>query len=133
MQRLNPNHNAGLGPAGRAAWGRSPTCPVAKHAGRRPALQERGVTTIQLLVILVPVLFGFIGFAVDLGQLYLIRGELKVAASSMALAAAQKLIGTDQAVTDATNAARLAIDDSSGFANKYNFGGLAIGQTNGFL
>ena len=52
---------------------------------------ERGATTIQLLVILVPVLFGFIGFAVDLGQLYLVRGELKVAANSMALAAAQKL------------------------------------------
>jgi Flp pilus assembly protein TadG len=97
------------------------------------AQRERGVTTIQLLVILVPVLFGFIGFAVDLGQLYLIRGELKVAANSMALAAAQKLIGTDQGITDATNAAHLAIDNSSGFGNKYNFGGLAIGQTNGFL
>lgn len=94
---------------------------------------ERGATTIQLLVILVPVLFGFIGFAVDLGQLYLIRGELKVAANSMALAAAQKLIGTDQAISAATNAAHLAINDSSGFANKYNFGGLTIGQTNGFL
>ncbi len=94
---------------------------------------ESGVTTIQLLVILVPVLFGFIGFAVDLGQLYLIRGELKTAASSMALAAAQKLIGTEQGITDATNASHLAIDDSSGFANKYNFGGLAIGQANGFL
>lgn len=98
-----------------------------------PALQEYGATTIQLLVILVPVLFGFIGFAVDLGQMYLIRGELKVAANSMALAAAQRLIGTDQAITDATNAAHLAIDDSSRLANKYNFGGLAIGQTNGFL
>ena len=95
--------------------------------------RERGVTTIQLLVILVPVLLGFAGFAVDLGQLYLIRGELKTAANSMALAAAQKLIGTDQAVTDATNAAHLAIDASSGFANKYNFGSLVIGQTNGFL
>jgi Flp pilus assembly protein TadG len=85
------------------------------------------------LVILVPVLFGFIGFAVDLGQLYLIRGELKTAASSMALAAAQRLIGTDQGITDATNASHLPIDDSSGFANKYNFGGLTIGQANGFL
>ncbi len=91
------------------------------------------MTTIQLLVILVPVLFGFIGFAVDLGQLYLIRGELKTAASSMALAAAQKLIGTDQGITDATTASHLPIDNSSGFANKYNFGGLAIGQANGFL
>ena len=103
--------------------------PSRKH----PGANERGVTTIQLLVILVPVLFGFIGFAVDLGQLYMIRGELKAAASSMALASAQKLIGTDQGVTDATTASRLPIDDSSGLANKYNFGGLTIGQTNGFL
>jgi len=84
-------------------------------------------------VILVPVLFGFIGFAVDLGQMYLIRGELKTAASSMALAAAQKLIGTDQGIADASAAAQLAIDTSSGVGNRYNFGELAIGQANGFL
>src|SRR5438105_9455899 len=76
-------------------------CPQVRKA-------QRGVTTVQLLVILVPVLFGFIGFAVDLGQLYLIRGELKVAANAMALSAAQKLIGTDQGITDATTAAQLA-------------------------
>lgn len=95
--------------------------------------KERGVTTVQVLVILVPVLFGFIGFAVDLGQMYLIRGELKTAASSMALAAAQKLIGTDQGITNATAAAQLPIETASGFGNKYNFGELAIGQSNGFL
>ena len=41
-----------------------------------------------MLVILVPVLFGLIGFAVDLGRLYMVRGELKTAANAMALAAA---------------------------------------------
>ena len=94
---------------------------------------ERGVTSVQVLVILVPVLFGLIGFAVDLGQLYLIRGELKVAANAMALAAAQQLIGTDQGIANASTAAQIPITDSGGFADKYNFGGLLIGQSNGFL
>jgi len=81
---------------------------------------------VQLLVIMVPVLFGLIGFAVDLGTLYSIRGELKTASDSMALAAAQHLIGTNQGLSDATSAAQLS-------TNKYNYGGLVIGQTNGFL
>lgn len=86
-----------------------------------------------MLFILVPVLFGLIGFAIDLGQLYLAKGELKAAANAMALAAAQRLIGTDQASNDATTAARLTLDNSTGFGNKYNFGSLVIGQSNGFL
>jgi Flp pilus assembly protein TadG len=82
---------------------------------------------------MVPVLFGFMGFAIDLGRLYLIRGELKTAANAMALAAAQKLIGTDASIGNATSAAQLAIDNSGGFANKYNFGGNVIGETTGNL
>jgi Flp pilus assembly protein TadG len=71
------------------------------------------------------------GFAIDLGQLYLIRSELKSAANSMALAAASKLIGTDAALDTATNTARLTIGDQ--FGNKYNFAGLTIGETTGNL
>lgn len=82
-----------------------------------------------MLVILVPVLFGLIGFAVDLGMLYVAKGELKAAANSMALAAAQKLIGTDASTGSAAAAAQLTIENSSGFGNKYNFNGLPIGQT----
>ena len=100
---------------------------------RNQSSSSRGATAVQLLVILVPVLFALMGFAVDLGQLYLSRGELKSAANAMALAAAQKLIGTDQAPTDATSAARFTLDNSTGFANKYNFGSLVIGQSNGTL
>ncbi len=100
---------------------------------QRSSRNERGATGIQVLVILVPVLFGMIGFAVDLGQLYLIRGELKVAANAMALSAAQQLVGTDQGMVNATTAAQIPIDNASGFANKYNFGGLVIGQSSGFL
>jgi len=84
-----------------------------------------------MLVILVPVLFGLIGFAVDLGMLYVAKGELKAAANSMALAAAQRLIGTDAATGAAGTAALLTVENASGFGNKYNFNGRAIGQTTG--
>ena len=38
---------------------------------------RKGAVSLQMLVILVPVLFAFMGFAVDLGRLYMVRGELK--------------------------------------------------------
>jgi Flp pilus assembly protein TadG len=97
------------------------------HAGRK------GTVSLELLIILVPVIFGLMGFAVDLGRLYLIRAELKTAAQAMALAAAQKLIGTDMAAELATAAANAVLDSESGYGNRYNFGGLAIGTTTGML
>ena len=57
---------------------------------------KRGALTIQFLVIMVPVVLGMMGFAVDLGRMYLVRGELNQAASAMAIAAASKLNGTDR-------------------------------------
>jgi len=88
---------------------------------------------VQLLVLLVPVIFGLMGFAVDLGRLYLIRGELKTAANAMALAAAQQLIGTEEAPNRATEAALLTLDQGSGIGNRYNFGMLQLGQSTGLL
>jgi len=58
--------------------------------------------SIQMLVLLAPVIFGLMGFAVDLGRLYLIRGELTQTAESMATAAAARLIGTETATADGT-------------------------------
>jgi Flp pilus assembly protein TadG len=89
--------------------------------------------SLQLLVIMVPVFFGLMGFAFDLGRLYLIRGELNEATSAMAIAAAQQLIGTSAALDNATAAAQETLDDSSGHADKYNFGALQIGQSTGLL
>ncbi len=93
----------------------------------------RGAVSIQLVVIMVPVIFGMMGFAVDLGRLYLIRGELNQAANAMALAAASKLIGTTAALDDANTAAQLTLDNTLSTGNKYNFGSLQIGQTTGIL
>jgi hypothetical protein len=81
----------------------------------------------------VPVLFGLIGFAIDLGIMYVVKGELKTAANSMALAAAQQLIGTDAATDAASAAAQLTVLNSANVGNKYDFNGLAIGQTNNNL
>jgi Flp pilus assembly protein TadG len=96
-----------------------------------PFPPERGSVSVQILVILVPVLFGFMGFAVDLGRLYMARAELKAAANSAAIAAAQRLIGTDASIESATTAGALTM--RAEFGNKYDFGGLPIGQTTGTL
>jgi len=89
--------------------------------------------SLQLAVIMVPVLFGMMGFAIDLGRLYLIRGELNQAANAMALAAAAQLIGTTASLDNATAAEQQSLDDSNHLGNKYNFGSLVIGQTTGNL
>jgi Flp pilus assembly protein TadG len=94
---------------------------------------ECGATAVQMLVILVPVLFGLIGFAIDLGVMYVVKGELKAAANSMALAAAQQLIGTDVATDAASAAAQLTVLNGANVGNKYDFNGLPIGQTTGNL
>jgi Flp pilus assembly protein TadG len=88
---------------------------------------------MQVLVLMVPVFFGFMGFAIDLGRLYMARNELKTAANAMAIAAAQRLNGTESAIEAATLYARIPIDATSGVANKYDFGGSTIGESNGTL
>ena len=84
--------------------------------------------SLQLAVILVPVVFGMMGFALDLGRLYLVRGELSQAAAAAAIAAATQLNGTaaslDRAGAVATQTLAL---------NRYNFGSLTLGQDTGNL
>jgi Flp pilus assembly protein TadG len=84
--------------------------------------------SLPLLVIMVPVLFGMMGFALDLGRLYLIRGELHQAANAMALAAAANLNQTAFANTAIANAL-----PPNGPTYSYNFAGLPLGQTTGNL
>lgn len=86
-----------------------------------------------MLVILAPVLLVLMGLAVDLGRLYLIKGELKAAANAMALAGARNLVGTEQSTGLATANAQTAIQISSNLGNKYDFAGLTIGQESNLL
>lgn len=94
---------------------------------------RRGATSLQVLVILVPVLFGFMGFAVDLARLYLVRMELQTAANAAALAAASRLAGADIATAQADEQARATLNASSGFGNLYDLGAVEIGQGTGLL
>jgi Flp pilus assembly protein TadG len=89
--------------------------------------------SVQLLVILIPVIFGLMGFAIDLGRLYLVKAELAQTTNAMALAAAQRLIGNATAIDNANAAAELTLNDASGHANRYNFGSLIVGQSSGLL
>jgi Flp pilus assembly protein TadG len=85
------------------------------------------------VVVLVPVIFALIGFGLDLGILYSIKGELKTAANAAALAAAAQLIGTDQAGITAAAAAAATYETTTGLGNRYYFHGLPIGQTTNTL
>ena len=96
------------------------------HRSRR----QTGATTIQVLVLMVPVIMGLIGFAFDLGRLYSARNDLKMAANSMALAMATQLIGTDASTGTAPTVGQLTIDNTGGLGNKYDFNGNLIGQDN---
>ena len=89
--------------------------------------------SMQVLVLMVPVFFGFMGFAIDLGRLYMARNELKTAANAMALAAAQRLNGTESAIEAATLYARIPIDATNGPANKYDFSFLAPCPSSGLI
>lgn len=92
--------------------------------------REAGGLSLPFLVILVPVVLGMMGFALDLGRMYLIRAELNQAASAMAIASAQQLNGTVAATSAATAAANATIDPGSTDSNAYNFGSLIVGQGN---
>jgi Flp pilus assembly protein TadG len=99
----------------------------------RTRTNSRGAVSIQLVVILVPVLFGFIGFAYDLGRLYSIRGELNQAANAMALAAAAKLNGTEAALDRASTAAAGTLADGNGNGNPYDFSHVFLNTGTAFL
>lgn len=82
---------------------------------------------------MVPVMFGLMGFAVDLGRLYLIRGELNQAANAMAMAAAKDLNGTSGSLEIAGQDALATVSDGQSDSNRYNFGSLFIGDSSGLL
>lgn len=86
-----------------------------------------GATQVYVAILMGTVLFGFLGFAVDLGRLYLIRGELNAAAEAMALAAGQELIGTNAAADLAQSAVDLAQVAGAGNDNRFDFGANAVG------
>lgn len=83
---------------------------------------------MQMIVLLGTALLVFMGFAFDLGRLYVNRAELKTIANAMALAAAQNLIGTEQSIANAQTAARQAASVVGNQGNRYDFGGITLGE-----
>ena len=94
---------------------------------------EGGTASFQLVVLLVPVVFGLMGFAVDLGRMYSARNDLKIAANSIAQAAAVQLAGTAASIENATTAGMYAVSTTNGRGNMYDFGGLAVGESSANL
>ncbi|GAA4338823.1 pilus assembly protein TadG-related protein [Variovorax defluvii] len=65
--------------------------------------RQRGAVILTAALMLL-FLLGFMGIAIDLGRLFVVKSELQTAMDSCALAAAQELDGQGTALTRATNA-----------------------------
>lgn len=74
---------------------------MSSHAGIGYRQDGAIVVTLALILFL---LVGFMGIALDLGHLFVIRTELQTAMDACALAGAQELNGASDALTRATNA-----------------------------
>ena len=72
---------------------------------KRPHQNRRGAMAVLLAVMLI-VLFAFLAFAVDLGNVYVTRSQLQNAADAAALAGAQQLAEGESATT----ARQVAVD-----------------------
>ena len=83
--------------------------------------RERGAVIITTALFLL-FLLGFMGIALDLGHLFVVKTEMQTAMDSCALAAAQELDGSADALSRATGAGTTA-----GNLNKINFQGAAAG------
>lgn len=98
---------------------------------RRPSLRhcrparQRGVVAI-VVGLMLAVLIGFIGLALDGGRLYLTKTELQNAADACALAASYELTGSPTIPAAAFNRADAA-GRTVAQLNRFNFQGTAIG------
>ncbi|NRR31830.1 pilus assembly protein TadE [Oxalobacteraceae bacterium] len=86
----------------------------ARRAGPRPARpsSQRGAVAITFTLMML-VMFGFIGMALDLAQLYHRKTELQDLADGAALAAARQLNGTAAGITSAAPPPSTAAADAS--------------------
>lgn len=82
--------------------------------------KERGQAGIFVLLMLVFVLLGFLGLALDVGRFQVIQAELQVAADAAALAAATRLIGTANSAANAGLTGQAPFDVTNGNDNRFN-------------
>lgn len=74
------------------------------HSSRSTRLWRQGGTIVVTLALLMFLLLGFMGLALDFGHLFVIRTELQTSVDACALAAAEELNGLPDALTRANNA-----------------------------
>jgi hypothetical protein len=70
--------------------------------GRLKKLNNKGVAVV-LIALMMVVLVAFVGLAVDIGYMYIAKGQLQNAADAAALAGASKLPDSTKVKTEATN------------------------------
>lgn len=92
---------------------------------KHPFTTQHGVV-LPLVGLALVVLLGFAGLVIDLGALFVAKTELQSALDSCALAAANELDGTDDAITRATNAGLTA-----GNANRVSYQASSAGIASG--
>ena len=92
------------------------------HAGRPPRVREGGAIIVLVAVTLI-LMIGFVGLAIDLGQMYNRKAEMHGVAQAVALAAAGQLNGTSAGIDAAlVKASEVAILYRYRY-NKLKFGG----------
>lgn len=96
-----------------------------RHPRRCRPARQRGVVAI-VVGLMLAVLVGFVGLALDGGHLYLTKTELQNAADACALAASYELTGSPTIAAAAFNRADAA-GRTVAQMNKFNFQGAAIG------
>lgn len=96
-----------------------------RRASRSRPARQRGVVAI-VVGLMLAVLVGFIGLAIDGGHLYLTKTELQNAADACALAASYELTGAPVIAAAAFDRAEAA-GRTVGQLNRFNFQGAAIG------
>src|SRR2546423_3468163 len=75
------------------------------ECGRRKRSRERGIALLATAFGLVAII-GIAGISVDLGRMYIVKGELQAYTDAASISGALQLDGTSTGITRATNAAR---------------------------
>jgi Flp pilus assembly protein TadG len=93
------------------------------QAQRFASCRQGGVIAIMLAVLL-PVIIGFMAFALELGQMYNRIAEMQAVADGIAVSAAKKLNGTKEGISEALAAAHDAVESGDATATKphYQYG-----------
>lgn len=84
---------------------------------RRGLIKDEAGSVLAYMSVLIPVMMGVIGLAVDASRLYIVNTEQKDLADAAAIAGAYELDGSDTALTRATDAAHNVVTNNPRWAS----------------